>query len=139
MKINIILAVLVVLVSYLTCKNTQKTSSAPVAQPIDTVKEYSAGGFNWKAAHVIEGDNPDSAFTYQIKQPPARVNVPWDKIPAPSTSRKAFLSTGWWSPKMAYQSSDTTAHVNYMGRSLKFREDQTFDIIKDGKDRKRVV
>ncbi len=34
---------------------------------------------------------------------------------------------------MAFQASDTTVHTHYMGKSLKFREDQTFDIIQDGK------
>ena len=132
MKFNIILAALVVLVSYLTCKNLHKsTATNQVMQ--DTVPAYKDNGYNWKASHVIDGNNPDSAFSYQIVQPPARVNVPWDKMPAPSTSRKSFLSTGWWNLRMAYQSSDTTVHKNYIGKFLQFREDQTFDIIQGKK------
>jgi hypothetical protein len=132
MKFNIILAAVVLLVTYLTCKNLHDSKTAST-QPTDTVKDYSSNGYNWKASHVIEGNNPDSAYTYQVKRAPDRVLVPWDKITPPSTSRRAYLSTGWWNPKMAFQASDTTAHVNYMGKSLKFREDQTFDIMKGAK------
>ena len=132
MKLNIGLLALVVFVSYFTCKNLKK-STISTAPPAETVKDYSNAGYNWNASHVIEGSNPDSAFTYQIKQAPARVNVPWDKISPPSTSRRSFLATNWWNIRMAYQPSDTTAHVNYMGKSLKFREDQTFDIIQNAK------
>ena len=132
MKFSITLTALVVLSSYLTCQNIHK-SSFSTPQAADTVQNYTKSGYNWNASHVIEGNNPDSAFTYQVKQAPARVVVPWDKVTPPSTSRRAFLATGWWNTKMAFQASDTTVHTHYMGKSLKFREDQTFDIIQDGK------
>lgn len=132
MKFNLILVSLVVLVSYLTCKNMHKTE-APAAQPETASNDYGNSGYNWKASHVINGNNPDTAMTYQVAKAPARVNVPWDKIKPPSTSRRAFLATGWWNTKMAFQASDTTAHIHYMGKSLKFREDQTFDILKGEK------
>jgi hypothetical protein len=34
---------------------------------------------------------------------------------------------------LAYQPSDTTVHINYNGKTLQFRENQTFDIIQNGK------
>jgi len=131
MKVNLFLAALVVVASYATCKNLQK-SVAPANQPVDETSNYSNSGYNWKASHVIEGDNPEPGI-YQIAQTPARVLVPWDKITPPSTSRRAFMATGWWNIRMAYQPSDTTVHIHYEGKSLKFREDQTFDILQDGK------
>jgi len=131
MKYTVVLAIVAVMASYLTCKNFQKTETA--AKPADTVKEYTNAGYNWKASHVIEGSNPDSAFTYQVVRAPARVNVPWDKVTPPTTSRRAFLATGWWNIRMAYQPSDTTVHINYNGKTLQFRENQTFDIIQNGK------
>lgn len=132
MKLNIILAILVILISYLTCKNLQKTTET-VPDTADSVKMYTNSGYNWKASHVIEGSNPDSAGTYQVFAPPARVNVPWDKVTPPSTSRRAFLATNWWELRMAYQASDTTVHKHYQGKFLKFREDQTFDILQGNK------
>lgn len=132
MKLNIVLAILVVLVSYLTCKNLQKTAVTPAAAPEQQVEDYSTGGFNWKASHVIQGSNPDSAGTYQVQQAPARVKVPWETITPPTTSRRSFMSTGWWIAKMAYQPSDTLVHHHYMPRYLKFHEDQTFDILQNG-------
>jgi hypothetical protein len=132
MKFNLILGALLVMVSYLTCKNFQKTPAVASSQTPAT-EEYSTKGYNWRASHVIEGSNPDSAGTYQIKKAPAHVNVPWDKIEAPSTSRKAFMSTGWWISKYAYQPSDTLVHLNYQTKTLKFREDQTFDIFEKDK------
>lgn len=132
MKLIFVLGSLTLIVSSFQCKNTEN-SAAATQVTTDTVKAYTNAGYNWKASHVIEGSNPDSAFTYQIRQAPARVEVPWDKVTPPSTSRKAFLSTNWWNVKMAYQPSDTLVHVNYLGKSLKFREDQTFDLIQNGK------
>jgi len=132
MKLNILLVALVILVSYITCKNIHKTSKTP-EPTAEKVEDYSNGGYNWNASHVIEGDNPDGAYTYQLKKAPARVNVPWDKITPPSTSRRAFLSSGYWIVKMAYQPSDTTVHLSYKGKYLQFREDQSFDILENGK------
>lgn len=132
MKFNIILAILVVLLSYITCKTFQKKDSA-AAPRVETVEDYSTKGYNWKASHVIEGSNADSAAVYQVKKAPARVNVPWEQITPPTTSRRAFLSTNWWEVRMAYQPSDTSVHLQYQGKFLKFREDQTFDILQGNK------
>lgn len=113
-----------------TCKNLQKTQSAEVSaseQPAAT------GPGGWKASRVIEGNNPDSAGTYQVKEPPHRVNVPVDALPPATASHKAYLSTGYWHLNMAFQPSDTTVHHNYQSKWLKFREDQTFDVLIKGK------
>jgi hypothetical protein len=61
------------------------------------------------------------------------VEVPVDVLPAPTASKKAYLSTGWWHLNMAYQPSDTTIHHNYQAKWLRFREDQTFDVLIKGK------
>jgi len=129
MKVNILLAVLVVAVSYVTCKNFKKTTPAPAAEtpPAATTQEY--GGPEWNASRVVQGSNPDGAPTYQSKEPPRLVNVPIDALPPASASKKAYLATGWWHMNMAFQPSDTTVHHNYQSKWLRFREDQTFDIL----------
>ena len=126
MKLNILLSVLVAILGWATCKNLQKTQDPATTAAAPAAAEAPN---NWKAAWVIEGNNPDSAFTYQVTAPPARVNVPVDALPPASASHKAFLSSGYWHLSMAFQASDTTIHRHYQPKWLKFREDQTFDIL----------
>ena len=63
MKINILLAILVVATGYLTCKNLQKTPVTPSAAPTAAVppEQDPRNSLGWKASHVVEGDNPDAA------------------------------------------------------------------------------
>lgn len=130
MKINILLGILVIAVAYLTCKNFQKTTAPPVAEPEPVAAVPSnQGGASWHASKVVEGDNPDMAYTRQAPGPPAMVNVPIDALPPASASRRAYLGTGWWHLNMAFQPSDTLVHKNYQQKWLRFREDQTFDIL----------
>lgn len=134
-KTNILLAVVVLLLGYAMCKNLKKTSASSGSEPTAATQpaEEPKGPAGWKGAYVIEGNNPDTAYTLQIHQPPRYVNVPWQEVGKPNTSRRAFMSTNYWYPKMAYQPSDTLVHKAFLGKWLKFREDQTFDIIQDGK------
>jgi hypothetical protein len=60
---------------------------------------------------------------------PLMVNVPVDEIKPPSASRKSFLTTGWWHFNMALHPGDSLIHLNYQHKWLKFREDQTFDVL----------
>lgn len=131
MKINIILSILVAIVGWATCKNLQKTQ--PTGATSEAAPTGTATPMGWNASRVIEGSNPDSAFTYQVAAPPARVNVPVDALPPASASHKAYLSSGYWHLNMAYQPSDTTVHKHFQSKWLKFREDQTFDILIKGK------
>ena len=130
MKLNIILAILVTVLGWVTCKNLQKTQDDTPATNETT--ESTGGPPGWNASRVIKGDNPDGAGAYQVKEPPKMVNVPIDKLPEPTASHKAYLSTGYWHLNMAFQPSDTTVHKNYQHKWLQFREDQTFDILIDG-------
>lgn len=129
MKLNILLSVLVAVVGWATCKNLKKS------QPGDTavVEQPSASGpSGWNASRVVKGDNPDTAGTYQVKEPPKMVNVPVGALPPATASHRAYLSTGYWHLNMAYQPSDTTVHQHYQAKWLHFREDQTFDILIKG-------
>lgn len=132
MKINILLSLVVAVMSWATCKNLQKkqTVETPVTEQGPVVVKGPTG---WRASRVIEGNNPDSAGTYQVKEPPNWVSVPVDDLPTPTASHRAYLSSGFWHLDMAYQPSDTTVHHNYQSKWLKFREDQTFDILIKGK------
>lgn len=132
MKLNIVLALLVAVMGWATCKNLKKsqteTTATPAAQP-----ETQTDLPGWRASRVIQGSNPDSAGTYQVKEPPRMVNVPVDALPPATASHKAYLSSGYWHLNMAFQPSDTTIHHNYQSKWLKFREDQTFDVLIKGK------
>lgn len=130
MKFNVILALLVVAVGILTCKNFQKTKSPEAAAtPAAAENQY---GF--RASHVIEGERADTIQgTLQVRKAPKMVQVPVDVLPPPTASKIAYLSTGWWHLNMAFQPSDTTVHQHYQSKWLQFREDQTFDILIKGK------
>lgn len=131
MKLNFILALLVAILGWATCKNLQKTQ--PGATAVVAPAEEPSGPSGWTASRVIDGSNPDSAGTYQIMAPPRHVDVPIDALPPATASHRAYLSSGYWHLNMAYQPSDTTVHVHYQQKWLKFREDQTFDILVHGK------
>jgi hypothetical protein len=127
MKLNIILGLLVAVLGYVTCKSLKKTeASAPNTAQAEQAE------LPWKASYV-GGEHADTAGILQLNRAPAMVKVPIDEIPPASTSRRAYLSTGWWHCNMALQPSDTAVHLQYQKKWLKFREDQTFDILIDKK------
>jgi hypothetical protein len=130
MKLNLFLAIVVIALGYITCKNLQKTPST--TNPTGDPNTYQNSGYNWKTSHVA-GSNADTAAPLQIKAPPRMVQVPIASLPVATASRKAYLTDGLWHCNMAYQPSDTTIHVNYQHKWLRFREDQTFDILLDQK------
>ncbi|MEY4203217.1 MAG: hypothetical protein RL013_920, partial [Bacteroidota bacterium] len=80
-KFNILLLVVAILMTYMTCKNF-KEAKATDAQPqaAQNVETYSSKGYNLRASHVIDGSNPDTAGIFQIKKAPARVDVPWRQV-----------------------------------------------------------
>jgi hypothetical protein len=128
MKVNILISIFLLAVIYLTCKNFQ--TSTPVER-IDTAlpaQPASNGSFL-----KVMGEGADSANTIQFSEPPPRVNVPWDKVAKPSTSRRSFMTSGWWNPTAAVQPTDSTVSRYYKPKWLKFREDQTFDILVQNK------
>ncbi|MCY7328354.1 MAG: hypothetical protein LH618_07400 [Saprospiraceae bacterium] len=129
MKLNLILSMLTLLFSYATCSKAQKVPETAAVQeaPVEP-KRTSIGGM--EVSHFHEGgSNPDSAFTMQVAEAPRMVKVPLDKLPPATASRRAYLATGWWHLNMAFQPSDTTVHHQYQHKWLKFKEDQTFDIL----------
>lgn len=130
MKMNIVLAILVVLLGWATCKNLQKspaTEQAPVLeQPAET------GPSGWNANRVSAEARPDTAPINQVSQAPRMVNVPVDALPPATASHKAYLSSTYWHLSMALQPTDTTVYKQYYQKWLRFREDQTFDVLIDG-------
>lgn len=127
MKVNILLGILLMAVIYLTCKNFRKSESieSPVAET-STQSPPSNGRYL-----KIMGANEDTSAGGQIQfsEPPPHVDVPWDKVQPPSTSRRAFMTTGWWNPMMALSPTDSTVHHYFQPKWLKFKDDQTFDIL----------
>ena len=115
MKSNLILAFVLVVVGCISCKNAQK-SVAPA----------SAGAKQGEAAAVAK----DSAAVPPKPSSPAPrlVQVPIDELPPATASRKAYFSTNWWNINAAVGNDDMLI-ANYRHKWLKFREDQTFDIV----------
>lgn len=129
MKLNLTLAVLVILLGYVTCRNLRKEEPVTAVQPEEGATSY--GGY--RSSHGIYESNPDTAPPIQNAAPPRRVHVPIENLPPATASRKAYLNTGWWHLTMAYQPNDSTIHNHYQSKWLKFHEDQTFDVLIGGK------
>jgi len=124
MKVNILIGIVLLAVVYMTCKNFKKTEAteAPVAAVATPAPS------NGKVLKIM-GEGADSTNRIQFSEPPPHVDVPWDKMPRPSTSRRAFMSSGYWNPVTAIQPTDTTIYKQFRPKWLKFKDDQTFDII----------
>jgi hypothetical protein len=130
MRLNLLLAAVVLVLGYVTCKNfrNKAATDTPAAAegapaPGEVVNSPR------RAAHVFDTYQPDSARPIQVTTPPKMVRVPLARLPEATASRKAYLSTGWWHINMAYQTTDTTVYRNYKDRYLKFYEDQTFELL----------
>jgi hypothetical protein len=131
MKTNILLGLLVVTLGYVTCRNLRKTAE-PSATTLNAPASDSESGGNFRASHIIKGDNPDTAGTRQVGKAPRHVDVPWDQT-KPTTSRRAYMASGWWYATMAYQPSDTAVHYHFKDKWFKFKEDQSFEMYINGK------
>lgn len=123
------------MLSAATCKNSEKAAqpTAAAAEPSQT-EQKGAQADGYHAAHAFNSERADTAAgILQVKEPPTQHIVPVNEIKPPNTSRRAYMGTGWWFPKMAIQPTDTSIHRQYLGKFMKFRDDQTFDIIQQGK------
>ncbi|MEQ1746377.1 MAG: hypothetical protein ABMA02_13190 [Saprospiraceae bacterium] len=135
MKLNILLSVLVALMGWVTCKNLQKTQTTDPA-PAATAQQQppaSSGSNPWNANRVSGEARPDTAPINQVAGAPRMVNVPIDQLPPATASHKAYLCSGYWHLSHALQPTDTTLYKHYQPKWLRFREDQTFDILVDAK------
>ncbi|MBK9337102.1 MAG: hypothetical protein IPM98_11200 [Lewinellaceae bacterium] len=131
MKLNIALGILVAIMSWVTCKNLQKSQTVEPA-PAATAAPSDPGPNGWNAARVVGEARPDTAGINQVSRAPRMVHVPVDALPPASASHKAYLASAYWHLSQAVQPTDTSVHHNYQKKWLRFREDQTFDILADG-------
>lgn len=129
MKVNVLIGIAILAVIYLTCKNFKKAT--PTEEPLAAAAPVTPA----PSGNILKvlGERPDSAGILQFSEPPPHVDVPWDKVTKPSTSRRAFMITGWWNPVTAFQPTDTTVYKYFKPKWLKFRDDQTFDILINNK------
>lgn len=132
MKLNILLALVVVAMGYVTCKNLKKPAETQAQVPYTDPNTFNNSGYEWKSAHVSDY-NADTAGIKQIKGTPRLVQVPVEKIAPPSTSRKAYMTEGDWHFVGAFQPSDSTVFQQYQNKWLRFKGDQTFDIMNEQK------
>ncbi len=117
--------------SAVACKNTPKTGDATDSKDAQK-KELTELPNGLKASHILEKESPNAPVgSEQFSKAPAWHDIPVNEVAPPSSSRRTYMATGWWFPKMAFQASDTTVHKQYMGKFLKFREDQSFDLIQN--------
>lgn len=132
MRLNILLSILVAVMGWATCKNFQKTQTAEPAATTAPEPETTTSQ-SWDAARVSGEARPDTAGINQVSEAPRLVTVPVDALPPASASHKAYLSSGYWHLSHALQPIDTTIYKHYQSKWLRFRDDQTFDILMDGK------
>jgi hypothetical protein len=133
MRLNLVLAVIAIVLAYITCKNLQKSRSetpAAVVAPAPVEEAPTPGGLN--VARVIQGDGSGD-LTALRRQPPKLVEVKMDHLPRATTSRRVYMSEHWWHTDRAEQPTDSMLYLKYQTKWLKFREDQTFDVIEHGK------
>lgn len=114
MRLNFLLVVIALALGYATCKNFQKTAATP----------DQAEAAAQKAKATVDNTK------YYV---PERVEVPRDKLPPVSASRKAFFTDGFWHFNFAQHPLDTTIHKQYTSKWLKFYPEQRFEIISKGK------
>lgn len=129
-KINVLLGVLAIALAVMACKTltqplapTPDPASAPTPAPINSNARFGVNALR------IRESAEDIAGVRQIEQTPPYVYVPVDGIQPPSTSRRAYLSTGWWHLNMAFQPTDSTIHRHYVHKWLRFYEDQRFEVL----------
>lgn len=115
MKLNLLLAFVLIVASGMGCKNVQKS----------TVVE-GAGAQN--AAAAANAGEPAAAAPAPSSPAPRLVQVPIDELPPATASRRAYFSTNWWNINAAVGNDDMLV-ANYRHKWMKFREDQTFDIL----------
>lgn len=132
MRLNIILFFIILVAASFACNNTKKTNAESASMDPVPAKKSETDSYPWKASGVA-GANPDSSRNMEMREAPKMVNVPMYLLPAPSASRRAYLSGGYWWLSMAYQPSNSEVHKQYQPKYLKFREDQTFDILINSK------
>lgn len=134
MKLNLFFPIILlafISLTSATCGSEKKaTETVAAPKPLENTPEPNP--FN--AAHVFNEERADTVQgTRQVKAPPRQQFIDVHQIPPTNTSRKAYLGSGLWYPVMAYQSSDTTVHHNYLGKFLNFKPDFTFDILEKNK------
>jgi hypothetical protein len=123
MRLNLILAALVAIMAYVTCKNLRNTAAAPDNVGTATTATAPASG----------SDAPATPAKSSVKVP-ALVHIPIDEAPKPNASRKAYLSGGYWNFDAAVSGSNEDMLIaEYRSKWLKFKEDQTFNILINNK------
>lgn len=115
MKLNLMLSFVLAVSSVMGCKNAQKSAVAEGASAQNAASAANAG---------------DSAVpaTAPTSPAPRLVQVPIDELPPATASRRAYFSTNWWNINAAVGNDDMLVS-NYRHKWMKFREDQTFDIL----------
>lgn len=116
MRVNILLGVLTLALGWMTCKNLQKTT-APVSAP--------AGNSDAEAPTQVQ---PPREYASE-----SLLHVPIENLPPASASHRAYLTSAYWHLSMAVSPRGQNIQPHYEKKWLLFRDDQTFDILIEGK------
>ncbi|MCS6929459.1 MAG: hypothetical protein NZM43_08200 [Saprospiraceae bacterium] len=118
MKTNVLLGALVVGLASLTCKNLQHHTSLPA--------DRERASPNLQAfAPAPQQPNPSSEIT--------SLEAWIDALPPATASHRAYLASAYWHLSMAVSPRGEDVQPRYERKWLAFRQDQTFDILLDGK------
>jgi hypothetical protein len=114
-------------IAIVACKNTQKpNATAPSSVKADTTAP-AVNNYGWDAARV-SGSNDDTSRPRQAHIAPRPVKVPIENMPRPSSSRRGYMTDGFWSFQMAFVGNDSLVHTEYVPKWLEFKDDLTFQI-----------
>lgn len=116
MKVNFLLGALALVLGWMTCKNLQK-AAAPASAPANSEE----------AAAPAKMPAQDDSETADL------LRVPVDDLPPATASHRAYLSSAYWHLSMAVSPRDENVQPYYEKKWLVFRQDQTFDILIEGK------
>ncbi len=111
MKVNLLLGIIAVFLGWLTCKNLRKDAATSAAVGVEA---------------------PTSAAATKDTTP-GLLRVPVDALPPASASHRAYLASAYWHLSAAVSPVEGNIQERYDKKWLVFRQDQTFDIVAEGK------
>lgn len=123
MKLNIF-TIAVLFAVAISCKNARKSATPS-----------SAASGTSSATTTPEATAAPAAPLPPAVQVPKLVHIPVESLPPCNASRKAYLSGGWWNFNAAVSgaANEEMLIAEYRHKWLKFKEDQTFDILINNK------
>ncbi len=87
----------------------------------------------WMTCKNLQKSTAEPTQPAEEKETSGLMRVPVDALPPASASHRAYLASAYWHLSMAVSPRGENVQPNYEKKWLVFREDQTFDVVIDGK------